>query len=105
MEPSNSTALYAAEAPVGLLKGFSPVPHQLEVEVADEGPGIPEDVRPRLFEKFVTGRQRGSGSGLGLLFCRLAVEAHGGRIWVENGREGGAVFVFTLPAASPAQPR
>jgi two-component system sensor histidine kinase KdpD len=69
----------------------------LEVQVADDGPGIPEEVRGRLFEKFVTGRQRASGSGLGLLFCRLAVEAHGGKIRAESRPGGGAFFAFTLP--------
>ncbi|MEO8393434.1 MAG: ATP-binding protein, partial [Chloroflexota bacterium] len=38
-----------------------------------------------------------NGVGLGLAFCRLAVEAHGGKIWVENLAEGGASFIFTLP--------
>ena len=74
---------------------------RLRISVCDSGPGIPPEVRGRLFEKFVTGRQQ-RGSGIGLSFCRLAVEAHGGRIWEENGAQGGAVFVFTLPAAGPA---
>lgn len=72
-------------------------PEMLEVTVEDDGPGIPEDVRTRLFEKFVTGRQSGRGSGLGLLFCRLAVEAQGGRIRAESPAGGGATFRFTLP--------
>lgn len=71
----------------------------LVVAVADSGPGIPADIRGRLFQKFVTGRQTGSGSGLGLAFCRLAVEAHGGRIWVESAPQKGATFSFTLPLA------
>jgi two-component system, NtrC family, sensor histidine kinase KinB len=69
----------------------------LRVTVADSGPGIPADLQARLFQKFVTGRQPGKGSGLGLAFCRLAVEAHGGRIWLENQPAGGAAFHFTLP--------
>ena len=67
--------------------------------VRDTGPGIPPDLHERLFEKFTTGRTPGRGSGLGLAFCRLAVEAHGGRIWVDAGPEGGAAFTFTLPVA------
>jgi signal transduction histidine kinase len=47
------------------------------------------------------GRRR--GTGIGLTFCRLAIEAHGGKIWVENGPEGGAAFTFTLPLATSDQ--
>lgn len=83
------------EARVGTEPGF------LEAAVVDSGPGVPPDMRPRLFQKFATGRQAGRGSGLGLAFCRLAVEAHGGKIWVEDAPQGGAVFRFTLPAAAP----
>jgi signal transduction histidine kinase len=69
----------------------------LTVCVCDTGPGVPLDLQPRLFEKFVTGRSHGRGSGLGLAFCRLVLEAHGGRIWVESGAGPGAMFKFTLP--------
>jgi NtrC-family two-component system sensor histidine kinase KinB len=66
----------------------------LEVVVSDTGPGVPPRVRERLFQKFVTGSA--GGTGLGLAFCRLAVEAHAGRIWL--GEEpGGAAIHFTLP--------
>ncbi|GAB4477314.1 MAG: hypothetical protein Kow00124_20390 [Anaerolineae bacterium] len=79
-----------------------------QVTVSDTGPGVPEELRERIFERFVqaaTGqRQRGSkGSGLGLTFCRLAVEAHGGRIWVTDSPIGGAAFHFTLPTTLTAQ--
>ncbi|MFL5627731.1 MAG: ATP-binding protein [Ktedonobacteraceae bacterium] len=77
---------------------------QMIISVADRGPGIPvaED-RERIFDKFyrVLGTQDGStritGSGLGLAVGKGLVEAHGGRIWVENREGGGAVFSFTLP--------
>jgi signal transduction histidine kinase len=69
--------------------------------VTDAGPGIPSDQRRRIFERFaqVSGEQpRRRGFGLGLAFCRLAVEAHGGQIWVEPGPGGvGSAFKFTLP--------
>ena len=78
---------------------------QLALRVSDSGPGIPEEYRGRIFSRFtqipgVRGRRR--GSGLGLTFCRLAVEAHGGKIWVEPRSGGGSVFVFTLPVAPPS---
>jgi two-component system, sensor histidine kinase and response regulator len=79
---------------------------RIEVRVCDTGEGIPPEDRERIFEKFarVSG-QRGStrqDRGLGLAFCRMAVEAHGGRIAVESEPGRGSVFTFTLPAASSA---
>jgi len=69
--------------------------------VEDRGPGIPDEAREQIFEKFVRLRGDGftRGLGLGLAFCRLAVQAHGGKIWVENLKDGGSRFIFTLPAA------
>lgn len=80
-------------------------PGMLRVRVADSGPGIPPQERAHIFEKFgrIQGRRplRGAhGLGLGLTFCQLAVDAHGGSISVEDGCEpGGACFTFTLPVA------
>jgi signal transduction histidine kinase len=68
--------------------------------VLDSGPGIPDEYRARIFDRFVQveGRLgRREGTGLGLAFCKLAVEAHGGQIWAENRPEGGSAFHFTLP--------
>lgn len=71
--------------------------------VSDSGPGIPEDERERIFDEFVRIKGRkankgGQGIGLGLNFCKLAVEAHGGQIQVEaTGPLPGATFGFTLP--------
>ncbi|MEP7131061.1 MAG: ATP-binding protein, partial [Sphingomicrobium sp.] len=67
------------------------------VSVEDSGPGINETIAPELFQPFVTSKK--SGMGIGLSICRTIVEAHGGRIWSEPGREAGAVFRFTLPIA------
>lgn len=74
-------------------------PGEVQVVVSDTGPGIPPELHSRLFQKFVTGRIPGHGSGLGLAFCRLAVEAHGGRIWADSEPGIGATFTFALPAA------
>jgi signal transduction histidine kinase len=71
------------------------------VSVTDTGLGIPESQRERIFERFaqVQGEKRARrGFGLGLAYCHLAIEAHGGRIWVEPGEGGvGSRFAFTLP--------
>lgn len=76
-------------------------PPQLVVLVSDTGPGIDPYVHERLFQKFVTGRpapgQARRGSGLGLAFCKLVIEAHGGHIWAESQAGRGATFLFTLP--------
>ncbi|MBK9713747.1 MAG: GAF domain-containing protein [Kouleothrix sp.] len=66
--------------------------------VQDRGMGIPAAYHERIFEKF--GQVRGRkvrGTGLGLTFCKLAVEAHGGQIWLESEDSGGSVFAFALP--------
>jgi signal transduction histidine kinase len=71
------------------------------VSVRDTGLGIPPEIASRLFQKFVTGGQEESGSGLGLAFCKLAMEAHGERIWVESVPGEGATFTFSLAIANP----
>ena len=72
------------------------------VRVMDTGPGIPEADASHVFDRFYqtdTGRSRG-GTGLGLAFCKLAVELHGGKIGVANGGQPGAVIEFSIPSAS-----
>ena len=81
----------------------------LAIVVSDHGPGIPAQSISRLFDPFyrvMDGRPRPQGLGLGLAIVRGLVEAHGGRVWVENRPGGGAQFTFTLPltAAAPEQP-
>jgi len=71
----------------------------VQICVHDTGPGVPAEYADKLFERFSQvpgqiGRRR--GLGLGLAFCKLAVEAQGGRIWVESPPQGGSKFVFTL---------
>ncbi len=71
----------------------------LRLRVTDEGPGISEDAKIRIFEKFeVVSMKQGRVSqvGLGLPFCRLAAEAHNGRIWVEDNQPHGSIFTVEL---------
>jgi two-component system sensor histidine kinase/response regulator len=77
----------------------------VRVAVSDTGPGIPKEYRERVFEKFgqVEAISRGQrfSTGLGLTFCRLAVDAHGGRIGVDSEVGHGSVFWFVLPRKGP----
>lgn len=76
------------------------------VRVRDTGVGIPEADAPHVFDRFYqtqNGRSRG-GTGLGLAFCKMAVELHGGTIVVRNGGQPGALIEFTIPAVSAAAP-
>jgi PAS domain S-box-containing protein len=95
---------------------FSPPEGQIEVNaqaeeawikvfVKDQSPAIPASEQERIFNKFTRlhGKEKRSGLGIGLAFCRLAIEGHGGRIWVENEGEQGNSFLFTLPLASEEQ--
>ncbi|HOU40809.1 MAG TPA: ATP-binding protein, partial [Promineifilum sp.] len=71
------------------------------ISVSDQGAGIPKEYREIVFEKFrrIKNDSSSKGLGLGLAFCRLAVEAHGGRIWIDDAPGGGARFNLTLPEA------
>jgi PAS domain S-box-containing protein len=76
---------------------------EISVFVLDEGPGIPADLLPVLFERFTQAKASGAnakgGSGLGLAICKSLVELHGGKIWAEAPKNGGTRIVFTLPKA------
>jgi two-component system, sensor histidine kinase and response regulator len=79
--------------------------NRIRVEVSDHGPGIAAQHHPKIFEKFgqldTNVRQSVPSSGLGLYFCKLAVEAHGGRIGVDSEVGKGSVFWFELPISGP----
>jgi PAS domain S-box-containing protein len=76
-------------------------PKEVTLAVRDTGPGIPRNMHTRIFDKFARANREGApkGMGLGLAFCKLAVEAHGGRIWVESQPGKGSTFSLTLPIA------
>jgi signal transduction histidine kinase len=73
--------------------------NHITITVKDNGSGIDLDVLPKLFTKFVTKSEK--GTGLGLYISKSIIEAHGGKIWAENNNDGkGATFTFTLPLAA-----
>ena len=78
---------------------------EVHVWVRDNGPGIPAAEQEHIFDKFTRlhGNNRPSGLGIGLAFCRLAVQGHGGRIWVESEPGSGSVFHITLPLVTGEQ--
>jgi signal transduction histidine kinase len=81
----------------GAAEGF------VRIDIADRGPGVPTAYKMTLFDRFVQieGRRKvRRGVGLGLTFCRLVTEAHGGRIWIEDNPGGGTIFAVTLPVAN-----
>lgn len=72
--------------------------HWHEIRISDNGPGVPDDMKERIFEPFVSGRE--TGIGLGLAVSRRIVEAHGGTLTVTDNPDGGARFVVRLPSAA-----
>jgi signal transduction histidine kinase len=98
----NALKFTPANGQIGVLaERWSANPAYVRCAVRDTGPGVPPEFRTRIFERFVqlpdqAGRRR--GTGLGLSFCRLAIEAHGGQIWVDDAPDGGSEFSFTVKA-------
>ena len=84
--------------------GVTTVDSRVRLEIDDTGPGVPRELRDRIFEKFGQGELGRAAtrrsSGLGLTFCKLAVEAHGGAIGVDDAPGSGARFWIDLPAGS-----
>ena len=73
--------------------------------IKDQGSGIPPSEQDHIFDKFtrLSGQSNAGGLGIGLAFCRLAVQGHGGRIWVESETNKGSTFHFTFPVATDEQ--
>ena len=80
----------------------SRIGEMVEIRVTDSGPGLPESVRTRLFQPFVTTKPEGMGVGLSV--CRSIVEAHGGELHGDDAAGGGTVFRFTIPRATAPVP-
>ncbi|MFO0578591.1 MAG: response regulator [Polyangia bacterium] len=100
----NAIKYAPADTRIELAARLVPGQGVLEIRVSDEGPGIPSAQRERIFEKYVQldphQDARWAGRGLGLAFCRLVAEAHGGRIFVEANTPRGSTFCLQLPLPS-----
>ena len=97
--PTDTTVVVRAHEPgaEGAAPGF------VRVDVIDAGPGVPDEYKLMLFDRYVQVRGRKGarrGTGLGLTFCRLVTETHGGQIWIDDNPTGGSIFAFTLPVTS-----
>jgi two-component system sensor histidine kinase KdpD len=99
----DNAAKYAAPRSA-IFVSATAAPGEITVEVADEGPGLPQGAEEQVFEKFHRAGSGPRGSGLGLPICRAIVTAHGGRIWAESRPPRGVAFRFTLPLGD-APPR
>jgi len=92
--PAGSSVRVAVRAPAN---------GQVKLEVSDDGPGVPAELRERVFERFARGSGDGApvtgGSGLGLAIVRAVAEAHGGEVTLEDSESGGALFRVCLPSA------
>ena len=67
--------------------------------MSDDGPGIPDGLLPRVFDRFFTTRGERQGTGVGLALVRAVAEAHGGSVSASSGPDGGASFTLRLPVA------
>lgn len=95
----NAVRYRAADRPCHVTVSVVPAPEGWTLTVADNGPGIPEGYRDRIFDMFMTVDRGGGGHGIGLATCQRIVDRHQGRIWATETPGGGASIHVTLPAA------
>ncbi len=76
---------------------------RVEVRIADDGPGLPDEVKYNLFKPFTSTKEEGKGTGLGLFLTKFIIERHGGKISIEEAPRG-TTFLITLPLNFPGQP-
>jgi len=81
---------------------LAPSPDGVKIEVSDTGTGIAPDLLPRIFDPWVTTKEAGRGSGLGLSITREVLAAHGGTVTVKSEVGVGSTFTLVLPAAAAA---
>lgn len=94
----NAIASSGSGGKIDIRADFNTKSRMLEIAVADDGPGIPDAIRPRIFEPFFTTKDVGKGTGIGLAFCHRTMHSHNGRIWLDPDYRQGSRFVLALPA-------
>ena len=100
----DNCAKYGRKGGVVTVDAVPTGPKQRVIRVSDDGPGVPPALRERIFDKYAQaeraeGMRSHHSRGLGLRFCKVVIDAHGGRIWVEDASPSGARFCVELPAA------
>jgi len=108
----DNASKYAPTDTVITIEAHRPADDVIEMAVEDEGPGVPENLRDRAFDRFyrvagngVAAVGRSAGIGMGLAIAKGIVEAHGGRIWIEDAQTGhGARVIFTVPVGDEDSP-
>lgn len=104
----NSLKYAPGETPVIVKLGVTE-DGETAIDISDHGPGVPEEMRREVFELYTRldrdrAREARKSRGLGLAFCKMAVEAHGGRIWIDDNKPRGSVFRIRIPAADNPDP-
>jgi signal transduction histidine kinase len=92
-------ALKYSGARAKIILSFQPTDSNLEISVEDSGPGVPVDIRERIFDPFVRGKgqQNIDGAGIGLSLVRAIAQSHGGRATLMESELGGAKFILRIP--------
>jgi PAS domain S-box-containing protein len=88
---------------ISIATRFDAQNHEFEIAVSDNGPGIPADLRGKVFDPFFTTKPVGEGTGIGLSLSASIIRAHGGRISISDGPDGGALFTIAVPFGVAAQ--
>jgi two-component system sensor histidine kinase KdpD len=95
---SNAIRFAPHSTPISVSGARDPAGNLALVRVTDQGAGVPEELRDRIFDRFVRSSDSRGGTGLGLCIVRGLVEAHGGRVWLETGPDAQTTtFAFTIP--------
>lgn len=81
------------------------MPDRVHIRIWDNGLGLPEHLKEKIFQPFFTTKSGTDGAGLGLSISREIVEAHGGRIWVESKEGEYAEFIIELPKSAVLMPK
>jgi signal transduction histidine kinase len=100
----NAAQAMAGKGVLTLKTELLPEKNRVLIEITDTGPGIPDDIRPHIFDPFYTTKDEGEGTGLGLSLAYSIIKEHNGMIEARNRPEGGAVFTIELPLDLPQNP-